>query len=263
MPVSLNRHSELFGVAVASGGFFCQNLSHQPFEAWWNARVEGGHGGRFLLQVFKRQLVGVFRVEGRHTGQHFIQNNANAIHIGSGRGRLPLDLLWGDVVRTAPDDALVAGIAGVFLKCACDAEIRDLNLPGLRHEHILRFDVAVYQPGSVRNPYRCTDLARKFQGLWYPQWRLSADERFQVLPVDEFHDDVGLFLLRIDLVDANIVNMDNIGVIQPRRGTCFVQEARTETRIAGIRFSQHLDGDGAIQQGVLRLIHQRHAPGAK
>lgn len=65
---------------------------------------------------------------------------------------------------------------------------------------------------------------------------------------------------------ADVVDLDDVRVLQPRRGPRFVAEALEEKRERfglHLQVSNRLDGDGAVQLRVAAEIHESHGAGAE
>ena len=85
-----------------------------------------------------------------------------------------------------------------------------------------------------------------------------AEQVAQRLPLQELADDVGLTVVRTDVVDG-----DDVGVIERRRGLCFLREPAQAVGIDRVVGPQDLDGDSATQPLVSGAINFAHAPTAE
>ena len=65
------------------------------------------------------------------------------------------------------------------------------------------------------------------------------------------------------VVPADVVERADVRMVRAARSRGFALEPRAELRIASEGFGQNLDGDGAIEAGVARLVHLAHAAGAE
>ena len=62
---------------------------------------------------------------------------------------------------------------------------------------------------------------------------------------------------------TNLVDSADIGMIQCRRGAGLTQEALVGLLVLGDVIGQELEGDEAMQLGVLGFIHYAHAAAAQ
>src|SRR5699024_1689612 len=65
------------------------------------------------------------------------------------------------------------------------------------------------------------------------------------------------------LLLAGVVHGDDRGMVQRGGAVRLTPEPLLEARVPCQVGAQHLDGDGAVQAGVLREEHLRHPPGAE
>ena len=85
-----------------------------------------------------------------------------------------------------------------------------------------------------------------------------AQQGLQVGARDELHDDEGLALVQAEIVDGDDIGMGEVG-----RRPCFVLELAVEVRAVRLVFAQDLDGHVAVQQRVAGPVDQRHAAGTE
>ncbi|MNW43810.1 hypothetical protein D3C74_210210 [compost metagenome] len=97
------------------------------------------------------------------------------------------------------------------------------------------------------DPYGFIDLQR---GAFF-------DDFVQVLTFNVFHDDVMDFVFLSDIVHA-----DDIRVRQGSGRLRLPAETPDKFLVVHKLLTQHFDGHVAVQQKVLRLVYQRHAPSA-
>ena len=90
------------------------------------------------------------------------------------------------------------------------------------------------------------------------QGALPPDEILQRLALDVFHHDVVTVAVVTDIVD-----LDDIGVREPRRAAGLVGQARDVGGIGGELGMQDLDGHAASQAQVLGQVNAGHAAGAE
>ena len=81
-----------------------------------------------------------------------------------------------------------------------------------------------------------------------------ADDRGEVLALDELHDDE-----RAGRVLAVVVDRDDVRVVQRGRVLGLLAEARAEVGVAAVLGAEQLDGDVAIELVVVAAVDRRHA----
>ena len=64
---------------------------------------------------------------------------------------------------------------------------------------------------------------------------------------------------RLDIGVADLVDRDQVRMVQARGGAGLVGESREPLGVAGERFGQHLQRDGAVELDVLGAIDLAHA----
>ncbi len=139
---------------------------------------------------------------------------------------------------------------------AGDAEVGELDVP-LQVEHdVRRLDVAVHDTGVVREVERIAQLAHDVRRDVQLEAFLAVEEALQFLAADELHDQVGevAFL-------AEVVDLHDIGVAQPRGGLRLADESRRVVPrslvVDGIP-ADRLDCHPALQLRVESLIDDAH-----
>ncbi len=108
----------------------------------------------------------------------------------------------------------------------------------------------MHDPCVVRGGERRGDLRGAVDGAID---REAAGRNRQRFAGDVLHDDEVDVALAPDRVDR-----DDVRVIERGRGPRLVEE--TAGRLAVARGRQHLDRDGAVQDGVARPVDGAHAP---
>jgi len=78
------------------------------------------------------------------------------------------------------------------------------------------------------------------------------------LPGDILHDHELLVALGDDVMDS-----DDVGMIQAGGGLCLQNEPPAPLRVVGISGRENLNGDNAIQPGVLSPVNFAHPTGAQ
>lgn len=100
---------------------------------------------------------------------------------------------------------------------------------------MIRFDVAMRCPGSVRGVERRADLAHDRDRSRWGQRPLASQHRGQIHAVDQAHVHVEL---PVDLTE--VVNRHDVRFLQAPRGAGLALHTRAEDRIAGERLRHQL-----------------------
>ncbi len=176
------------------------------------------------------------------------------VDVGSRVDLLAARLLGSDVVARPDDGARLRHALNV--DGTGDAEVRDLGLALLREEHVLRLDVAVHEPALVREVQRAGDLQPVTKRLVDRQ-RPVRQEALEIFALDVLEDDVlaAVFLAPVD-------DRDDVGMGQLRNGARLAPETLDVVLVGAVVLVQHLDGDGALEQPVVRPEDVGHAPRA-
>jgi len=132
-------------------------------------------------------------------------------------------------------------------------EVQDLHLASLRQEQVRRLDVPVDDPLRVgfRQPGR---RLHHQTGGFLPNQRASPEpfpERFSLVAG---HHDVERAVRRL----ADLVHRADVWVVQPGGGARLVEKALLGVDVPGQLRRQELEGHGALQGGVFRLVHHPH-----
>ena len=88
--------------------------------------------------------------------------------------------------------------------------------------------------------------------------RAAVDAVFQRLPFQELHDDEGLAVFLVNLVDGA-----DVGMVQRRRGARFPLKAIQGLAILGKFFGQKLKRDEAAKFEILGPVNDTHAAAAQ
>jgi len=136
---------------------------------------------------------------------------------------------------------------------ARDAEIGDERLPVLE-EDILRLDVAVNYPVTVRVVERARDLGRDAQGFVERKLALAIESRAQRLAGDVRHDVVQLAVRLARVVDGEDVRVAKLCCELDLTTEAFWPEDEAELR------EEHFDRDLSMEPEVARQINRSHCP---
>ena len=133
-------------------------------------------------------------------------------------------------------------------------EVCKLHHPVSGDHDVLRLDVAVDDPTAVRVSQGVADLGRDLEGPWNVQLFVKLENLFQVFSVHVLHDEV-----KDALVFANIIDVDDVSVVELRRGARFLDEAADERGVAGKVLGKDLYCHGPPQVELLCLVDHSHA----
>ncbi len=189
------------------------------------------------------------------------QGDAEAELIRAGVRGLAAELLGRHVARGAADEVAerVRGLgAAALLEPARQAEVGDAHAVGVVDEDVLGLEVAVGQAVGVGVDQGAASLAEDLEDRG-PGALPALDPVAQGLAVDDLHGDVGLLL-----VEASLVDLDDVGVIEPGHGAGLGQEALLGAGgvLVAAGAVQELDRGGAIEVGVAGSEDHAHAAAA-
>ena len=151
-------------------------------------------------------------------------------------------------------NGLVGHGLGLALEEAGNAEVGHLDGAVLQEHNVLGLDVPVDDALLVGALQGHEDLGGEVDGLLPADGALLLDILLQGDAVDKLHDDV------LDLVaKADIVHLDNVGVVEHRDGLGLIAETAQEIAVVGKFFLQNLDGHPAALHAVVGLVDIGHA----
>jgi len=132
-------------------------------------------------------------------------------------------------------------------------EVQDLHLASLRQEQVRRLDVPVDDPLRVglRQPGR---RLHHQSGGFRPVQCALPEPLPKCLPLVAGHDDVERAVRRL----ADLVHRADVRVVQPGCGPRLVEEALLGIGVPRQHRWQELERHGALQGGVLGLVHHPH-----
>ncbi len=136
-------------------------------------------------------------------------------------------------------------------------EIEDLGLPPPREEDVVRLDIPVDDPSGVGDLQTLGHAQSHFEDLVQSQ-RFAKDALLERLAFEKLHGDEASPVLFVDVVDGA-----NIRVIQGRSRLGFPLQTLQSLMVPGQLIRQKLQGDRALEPGVLRLEDHAHASAAE
>ena len=120
--------------------------------------------------------------------------------------------------------------------------------PGRRDEDVAGLDVAVHQPGGVRDLQGAAGLLEHVQRVPQREPAGALEDRVQRFTVDQFHHQVRGAALAVHLGFAVVVHAGDARVVEHRDGAGLGAESFDELRVGGVLRLEHLDGDAATQR---------------
>ncbi len=196
-----------------------------------------------------RHRVGRVRRERQLAGDQLEQQHARAVDITSLVAAAGLRLLRRQIGR-GPDERPRATAAGLRVgQGPRQAEVGHLGQSGGCDEDILRFDVAVGEPGGVGGRQSSQDLVQQRQGIGRRHRAASIDDRAQRPAGHEFHHEV-----QQAAVLAFVENGDHVRVAELGGSLRLALEPAHEGRVLGQVGVQHLDRNRALQPLVLGVV---------
>jgi hypothetical protein len=133
------------------------------------------------------------------------------------------------------------------------AEIDDLGIAVVPHHDVVGLDIPVHDPGGMGRGQRLGHLADEVheRGQGEPP---PPREPPQCLALDQLHDEEGLAFVLF-----HAINSTNMRMIQGGDGAGFALEPLQALDILGILPGQELEGDAAVEPGVVGLVDDPHA----
>jgi len=195
-------------------------------------------------------------VERRDSLSGGVQGGAESPHVRGGIGAAAFQLFRGHVLRRADHLARAGQLRG-RVDDPGDAEISDDSaLPG--QEHIVRFQVTMHDPGSMRVRQRVRDLRADLRHSLPRHTPGRRDLRAQRPAGDELHHDPRCAVMLYYVMDG-----DYPGMVQPRRGPRLPHRAGNQFTALGRRQlprQQHLlDRHLTVEHLVVTAPYPPHA----
>ena len=137
---------------------------------------------------------------------------------------------------------------------AREAEVAQVDLVVGAEEDVRRLDVAVHEPGVMCGVQAVGDVGHDRGRLLRRERPGGGDPLAQVVAVDEPHGDV-----RAPIALAVVVDRNDVGVLDRRRGSRLAQEALANARIPEQSRRDHLQRHGAVEAQLRGLVDDAHA----
>jgi hypothetical protein len=253
---------------IALVGLLGQHPGEDALEALGQALDRAGDRRGLLGQDGARRRRGRFLLERVPAAQHLVEDDAEREDVRARvEGPAP-QLLRRHVGRSAGGQAFarggggrrhgqggaVRGRVGVGPgEILGQSEVHDLGVALGGHHDVGGLDVAVDDALLVGRPQGLDDLGGGLEGFAGGQGPL-ADPVAQGPALDELHGEEELVLDLADLVDAA-----DVGMAEGRGRLGLADEAGPDGRVRVGRLGQELEGDLAVEGGVLGQIDLAHA----
>ena len=141
-----------------------------------------------------------------------------------------------------------------------DAEVHDLGVAVGGQHHVGRLQIAMNDAALAGEFERFGNLRGNSQGVGHRQ-RAAGEARLERLALDELHGDKGNSRsARRRRALADLVDLRDERMIEPRRSVGFSQETPSCRLVGSLAFRQELERDLAIELKILRQIHLAHPP---
>jgi hypothetical protein len=206
-----------------------------------------------LVDVLVGHLDRGLALVGLLAGQQLVEDHAHGVDVGAGVGAA-LDHQLGCDVGDGPDQDAGGGVLCGGTDGLGQPEVGDLDPAVVGDQHVLRLDVAVDQPGPVGRGQRGHDGLEQRQRPCGGEWRLLADGVAHGVAGDQLHgQEDGAVVVPL------VVDPDHVGVGEPRGRPSLAHEPGRELVVVAQPGVHHLDGHGAVQAQVGRLVDGGHA----
>ena len=222
--VALERARHRGGRRIPGSRVERHRLGHDRVELGRDALAERGRAGRRGGQARERDGGGAVAGERPLPGQRLEQDDAQRVDVrGDGRG-LAARLLRAEVVDRAHRRAGERQLR--LVERARDPEVGDLDPPVAADEDVRRLDVAVDDAADVRGLEGLRRLGRDAGGLARGERPVAAQDRREVLPLDDLHDEI-----RPGLALAEVEHGHDVRVVEGRGRAGLVAEAGEEVGV--------------------------------
>src|SRR5262249_54875561 len=149
-------------------------------------RIQANWSDRRLVEDFVEYGAGAFAFEGKHTGAHFVEDDAEGKKVGAGVESLAEDLLGrhirngaesaagaGELIGIDPNGGKSdgdAGAGGSFVGYFGEAEIEDFGVAAAGDENVGGLDVAMDDAFGVSGIERVRDFDRGVEKMFQIEW---------------------------------------------------------------------------------------------
>ena len=238
----------------AAGGIGVEAAEDDALDGGVEVLDDRGGAGRRGLCLEAGQLGDARGLEGALASEHFVEHDAEAVDVAAGGDLGAFELLGGHVSGRAAANLGALDLAGP----AGEPEIHDADLAAAIDHDVGGLEVAVEHALLVRGGETGADAAREFEGLVGGKAADAAEQRGEILAVDELHGDVVEAL-----VDADVVNAADVGVRDLAGDADFVEKTLEDGLGGADGFGQELERDGLAEDQVGGAVDLAHAAAAE
>ena len=199
-----------------------------------------------------------FPGEGRHAGDHLVEDAARRVQVRAGIHGLAAGLLRAQVLGGAENGG-GGGEAGCGIADgAGDAEVHHLHRTVAGDHDVRRLDVAVDDALLVGKIQGSAHICHHAEGPVDLHRAVHFDDVTQGVTLDDFHDDVRQRTLGRGFF-ALVVDRDDRRMIEGRRVLGFASEPLVEGLVPGKLGPHDLDGHVTTEDRVTAPVDFRHA----
>ncbi|OQA10463.1 MAG: hypothetical protein BWY66_00179 [bacterium ADurb.Bin374] len=200
--------------------------------------------------------VGVVGYEGQVADDHLVEGDADRVDVGSVIHVTFSEGLFGRHVIGRAEREAASRLAGVQLRLG-DAEIGEFHLSVARQEDVAGLDVPMDDPFAMTMRQGLQGRANHLDDELEREALVGVDLRFEGLPVDVFHDEVGWkpFALA-DFLARDIDDLDDIGAfLEPLHRSGLVEETADDVGLVDPFLEEEFDGRPFLEHRVLGKIY--------
>ncbi len=264
-PEAVQVVGERGGTGVAPGRLLAQALQADGFQVARQARLQPRRRHRLARQRLQDGLHRRAPQERRPPGQQVEEDGAQGVRVrgGTDLGAVGLDLFGRQVAGAADDDAHLGQVgrrrrARGGVEVFGEAEVGDLGRAVVGQQDVGGLEVAVDDAplvGVVNRPRHLGHQLRHRALPFGPRHRPAAGVRrlLQAAALGQFQRQV-----RLPLGFADVEDLDDVGVLQPRDRLRLGAEAGQVLRVVGVA-RDHLQRHAPPQPLVPGVVHHPHA----
>ena len=190
---------------------------------------------------------------GPAAAQHLVEHHPEGEQVGARVGGHAPYLLGGHVAHGADERPRSREVRPERAREARQAEVEHLHVARGRDEDVGRLDVAVHHAARVGVGQSPARLRHQVDRAEQARRLAAADHPPEVLPLEELHGEVGP-----PVVLAQVVHGHDIAVGEVAGRAGLGEEALAQDGVVGAGGTDQLDGDHALDERVVRLVHDPH-----
>ena len=249
---------EFLGGLVAVVWVAFQALVDDAHEFGGDPGIERTDGRRSAAQDFVHEFKVIEGREGRRAGGHLVKDGASGVNVGARVDVSAEDLFGSHVGESASDgltsgDGFSRGAAGGSEAEFGQSEIENLEAAVRSDAEVAWFEIAMNDGVIMCGGKALGELRAERENVPLGE---RAIEEFLIEgnAFDELHDEIVAAVVGEEVEDGGDVGMVELG-----KSMGFVQEATVGVGIGDGAGVKQLDGDFAVEVGVVRAIDDSHA----